>query len=213
MFTPWAGPPPTVIKVANLLRRLYFTDEVISSGLRAHPGSLGEHGYLPAHPRQRPPQGCAAAGWSLPRRRRAFPSHLRTTPERRNRGPHRTSPGPGGCAARSSARPSWVSAEDGVRPEVLDHEPDTFKIIYCRNCIDTKPRDDSTSPTRTHGPPRTLITDLCAEPGHILDAGKRQVRVRQKVHSYRYRRTTLYVVNTITEDSTEDSTEHGHGRR
>lgn len=46
VFTPWPGPPPTVIKVANLLRRLYFTDEMITSGLRAIGESLDEQGYF-----------------------------------------------------------------------------------------------------------------------------------------------------------------------
>ena len=46
VFTPWVGPQPTVIKVANLLRRLYFTDEVVASGLRAIAGSVGERGYF-----------------------------------------------------------------------------------------------------------------------------------------------------------------------
>jgi hypothetical protein len=46
VFTPWMGPRPTVVKVANLLRRLYFTDDVISSGLHAIAASLDEGGYL-----------------------------------------------------------------------------------------------------------------------------------------------------------------------
>ena len=46
VFTAWEGPRPTVIKVANLLRRLYFTDEVIAAGLRAIADSLDERGYL-----------------------------------------------------------------------------------------------------------------------------------------------------------------------
>ena len=46
VFTPWPGPPPTVIKVANLLRRLYFTDDVINSGLQAIGHSLDDHGYF-----------------------------------------------------------------------------------------------------------------------------------------------------------------------
>jgi hypothetical protein len=46
VFTPWSGPRPTVIKVANLLRRLYFTDDVITSGLQAIGESLDEQGYF-----------------------------------------------------------------------------------------------------------------------------------------------------------------------
>ena len=46
VFTPWTEPRPTVIKVANVLRRLYFTDEVISSGLCTILASLDEGGYL-----------------------------------------------------------------------------------------------------------------------------------------------------------------------
>lgn len=46
VFTPWPGPRPTVIKVANLLRRLYFTDDVITSGLQAIGESLDERGYF-----------------------------------------------------------------------------------------------------------------------------------------------------------------------
>lgn len=46
VFTPWEGDPPDVIKVANLLRRLYFPDEQITVGLRALLTSLPEGGHL-----------------------------------------------------------------------------------------------------------------------------------------------------------------------
>jgi hypothetical protein len=46
IFTPWDGPAPTVVKVANLLRRLYFSDEVISSALHTLLGGLAEGAYL-----------------------------------------------------------------------------------------------------------------------------------------------------------------------
>lgn len=46
IFTPWDGPAPTVIKVANLLRRLYFSDAVIRSALQTLLGSLPEGAYL-----------------------------------------------------------------------------------------------------------------------------------------------------------------------
>ncbi|MCU1409251.1 MAG: hypothetical protein JWM23_1331 [Microbacteriaceae bacterium] len=46
IFTPWDGPPPTVVKVANLLRRLYFSDAVITSALHTLLGSLAEGAYL-----------------------------------------------------------------------------------------------------------------------------------------------------------------------
>ncbi|WP_022883457.1 hypothetical protein [Glaciibacter superstes] len=46
IFTPWDGPAPTVVKVANLLRRLYFSDEVIVSALQTLLGSLTEGAYL-----------------------------------------------------------------------------------------------------------------------------------------------------------------------
>jgi len=46
VFTRWDGPRPDVIKVANLLRRLYFSDEMISTALRAILDSLPEGGHL-----------------------------------------------------------------------------------------------------------------------------------------------------------------------
>jgi hypothetical protein len=46
VFTSWDGPQPDVIKVANLLRRLYFSDELISKALHAIHASLPEGGHL-----------------------------------------------------------------------------------------------------------------------------------------------------------------------
>lgn len=46
VFTPWDGPTPDIIKVANLLRRLYFDDDQIRRGLRALLSSLDEGGHL-----------------------------------------------------------------------------------------------------------------------------------------------------------------------
>ena len=46
VFTVWPDPKPDVIKVANLLRRLYFTDEQIARALRALHASLPEGGHL-----------------------------------------------------------------------------------------------------------------------------------------------------------------------
>jgi hypothetical protein len=46
VFEPWSGPAPDVIKVANLLRRLYFSDEDISRALTALLASLAEGGHL-----------------------------------------------------------------------------------------------------------------------------------------------------------------------
>ncbi|MFQ4147851.1 hypothetical protein AAGW05_04000 [Arthrobacter sp. LAPM80] len=46
IFAPWAGPAPDVIKVANLLRRLYFTDEDILTALEVLLGNLPEGGHL-----------------------------------------------------------------------------------------------------------------------------------------------------------------------
>jgi hypothetical protein len=46
VFHPWPGEHPDVIKVANLLRRLYFNDEAITNGLRALFLSLNEGGHL-----------------------------------------------------------------------------------------------------------------------------------------------------------------------
>jgi hypothetical protein len=46
VFQPWNGPAPDVIKVANLLRRLYFADEDIKRALRALAAGLPEGGHL-----------------------------------------------------------------------------------------------------------------------------------------------------------------------
>lgn len=46
VFTRWDGPSPDVIKVANLLRRLYFSDEMICTALRVIHDSLPEGGHL-----------------------------------------------------------------------------------------------------------------------------------------------------------------------
>jgi hypothetical protein len=45
-FTVWPGQQPDVIKVANLLRRLYFSDEMIAQAVGALLSSLGEGGHL-----------------------------------------------------------------------------------------------------------------------------------------------------------------------
>jgi len=46
VFEVWHGPPPDVIKVANLLRRVYFTDEDITAALDALRRSLPDGGHL-----------------------------------------------------------------------------------------------------------------------------------------------------------------------
>lgn len=46
VFEPWPKPAPDVIKVANLLRRLYFSDTEICRALRAILASLDEGGHL-----------------------------------------------------------------------------------------------------------------------------------------------------------------------
>lgn len=46
VFQPWKGTKPDAIKVANLLRRLYFSDEEISRALVALLESLPEGGHL-----------------------------------------------------------------------------------------------------------------------------------------------------------------------
>ncbi|MBO1756557.1 hypothetical protein [Allobranchiibius sp. CTAmp26] len=46
VFQPWAGSPPDLIKVANLLRRLYFPDAMISRALQILLGNLPEGGHL-----------------------------------------------------------------------------------------------------------------------------------------------------------------------
>lgn len=46
IFSPWPAPAPDVIKVANLLRRVYFSDADIVGALEALLHSLDEGGYL-----------------------------------------------------------------------------------------------------------------------------------------------------------------------
>jgi hypothetical protein len=46
VFTPWPAPAPDVIKVANVLRRLYFDDEAIVRALHALHAGLDEGGHL-----------------------------------------------------------------------------------------------------------------------------------------------------------------------
>jgi hypothetical protein len=46
VFTPWSGQSPDVIKVANLLRRVYFDDKTIRCGLDALLATLPEGGHL-----------------------------------------------------------------------------------------------------------------------------------------------------------------------
>lgn len=46
IFEPWTGPRPDVVKVANLLRRLYFDDETILGALSNVLTSLPEGGHL-----------------------------------------------------------------------------------------------------------------------------------------------------------------------
>jgi hypothetical protein len=46
VFTPWPGPRPDVIKVANLLRRDYFPDERLEVAVAALLESLDEGGHL-----------------------------------------------------------------------------------------------------------------------------------------------------------------------
>ncbi|RBY86124.1 hypothetical protein [Blastococcus sp. TF02A-26] len=46
VFQPWSGETPDVIKVANVLRRLYFSDAEISRALRALLASLADGGHL-----------------------------------------------------------------------------------------------------------------------------------------------------------------------
>lgn len=46
VFEPWEGPRPDVIKVANLLRRLYFRDDEIQRALNSLHDNLDEGGYL-----------------------------------------------------------------------------------------------------------------------------------------------------------------------
>ncbi|MEJ2577545.1 MAG: hypothetical protein P8Z68_00430 [Kineosporiaceae bacterium] len=63
IFTPWSGPRPDLIKVANVLRRLYFTDSRILAALTVILGDLpdGGHLLLVDNPRVNPPtedRGC-----------------------------------------------------------------------------------------------------------------------------------------------------------
>lgn len=46
VFQPWPDDPPDVIKVANLLRRIYFSDEAIRRALDALLASLPQGGHL-----------------------------------------------------------------------------------------------------------------------------------------------------------------------
>ncbi|MBD5786526.1 hypothetical protein IF650_10060 [Cellulosimicrobium terreum] len=46
IFTPWPGEPLDVVKTANLLRRLYFSDEQLTEALRAVHASLVDDGHL-----------------------------------------------------------------------------------------------------------------------------------------------------------------------
>jgi hypothetical protein len=46
VFAPWQGEQPDAIKVANLLRRLYFSDEQIANALEALLASLKDGGHL-----------------------------------------------------------------------------------------------------------------------------------------------------------------------
>ena len=46
VFEPWTGPRPDVVKVANLLRRLYFSDDRILAALRRLHETLPEGGHL-----------------------------------------------------------------------------------------------------------------------------------------------------------------------
>ncbi|MEP6631332.1 MAG: hypothetical protein ABJA89_12725 [Lapillicoccus sp.] len=46
VFQPWTDEPPDVVKVANLLRRLYFSDEEITRALRQLLAALPEGGHL-----------------------------------------------------------------------------------------------------------------------------------------------------------------------
>jgi hypothetical protein len=46
VFTTWRGDPPDVVKVANLLRRLYFSDQDITRALHAIHDSLADGGHF-----------------------------------------------------------------------------------------------------------------------------------------------------------------------
>ena len=63
IFTPWQGPRPDLVKVANVLRRLYFSDEQIRTALIVILFTLPEGGHLLVidNPRVTPPvpaRGC-----------------------------------------------------------------------------------------------------------------------------------------------------------
>lgn len=62
VFTPWSGDPLDVIKVANLLRRLYFPDEQITRALGALHASLPIGGHLLIVDNPRVPEGGARGG-------------------------------------------------------------------------------------------------------------------------------------------------------
>jgi hypothetical protein len=46
MFAPWTGPPPDVIKVANLLNNEYFSDAQIKKALQVQCSNLAPNGRL-----------------------------------------------------------------------------------------------------------------------------------------------------------------------
>lgn len=46
VFQPWAGPRPDVVKIANVLRRLYFSDADIARALTVVLGGLPDGGHL-----------------------------------------------------------------------------------------------------------------------------------------------------------------------
>lgn len=46
MFDPWREKPPTVVKIANVLNRAYFSDAEITRALRSQHAALAEGGYL-----------------------------------------------------------------------------------------------------------------------------------------------------------------------
>jgi hypothetical protein len=46
VFEPWPGQSPDVIKVANLLRRVYFDDQTLRRGLDALLAGLADGGHL-----------------------------------------------------------------------------------------------------------------------------------------------------------------------
>jgi hypothetical protein len=46
IFAPWTGPPPDLIKVANLLNNEYFSDAQIEEALQAQCSNLAPNGRL-----------------------------------------------------------------------------------------------------------------------------------------------------------------------